>query len=49
MSVTAMSTEEIVTKFAEAAQRFPAIVGQPRDQDVQDLRELVYGVLMDIP
>ena len=49
MSVTAMSTEEIATKFAEAAERFPAITGQPRDQDVQDLRELVYGVLLDIP
>lgn len=44
-----MSPEEIATAFAEAAEDFPACVGRPDIAYVQDLREKIATVLVEIP
>ena len=44
-----MTPEEITTLFATAATTFQPIVGQPTDDDLTALRELLYPLLLDIP
>ena len=47
--MTSMLPEEIATTFAEAAEDFPACVGRPDIAYVQDLREKIANVLVEIP
>ena len=44
-----MTPEDISTLFAEASERFAAIVGQPTDADIHELRECLFPILLDIP
>jgi len=44
-----MTPEEITALFATAAATFPAIVGQPTDDDLTALRDVLYPLLLDIP
>jgi len=44
-----MSPEELTTLFAEASEVFPAIVGQPTDMHLYDLREILLPLLLDVP
>ena len=44
-----MTPEEITTAFATAAAAFPQIVGQPTDDDLTALRDVLYPLLLDIP
>jgi hypothetical protein len=44
-----MTPEEITTAFAKAAEIFTPIVGQPNDDDLTRLREVLYPLLLDIP
>ena len=43
-----MSADDIVTIFAVLTEEFPAIVGQPTDAQLFELREALYEVLLDI-
>jgi hypothetical protein len=44
-----MTPEEITAAFATAAATFQPIVGQPTDDDLTALREILYPLLLDIP
>ncbi len=44
-----MKTEEITTLFATVATTFQPIVGQPTDNDLTALRDMLYPLLLDIP
>ena len=44
-----MTPEEITTLFASAAASFPAIVGQPTDDDLTAMHEVLHPLLLDIP
>jgi hypothetical protein len=44
-----MSPEEITSSFAVAAASFQPIVGQPTDDDLTALREVLYPLLLEIP
>ena len=44
-----MTPEEITTLFATAATTFQPIVGQPTDDDLTAIREILYPLLLDIP
>ena len=44
-----MSPEEIVAKFAGAADLFDPIIGQPSDVDITSIREMLTPVLLQIP
>ena len=44
-----MTPEEITTIFATAATTFQPIVGQPTDDDLTNLRDVLYPLLLDIP
>ena len=44
-----MTPEEITTLFATAATMIQPIVGQPTDDDLTALREILYPLLLDIP
>ena len=44
-----MTPEEITSLFATAANSFQPIVGQPTDDDLTALRDILYPLLMDIP
>lgn len=44
-----MTPEEITAAFATAAASFQPIVGQPSDDDLTALREILYPLLLDIP
>lgn len=44
-----MTPEEITTLFATAAASFQPIAGQPTDDDLTALREVLYPLLLDIP
>ncbi len=44
-----MTPEEITTAFATAATTFQPISGQPSDDDLTALRDVIYPLLLDIP
>ena len=44
-----MTPEEITTLFATAATTFQPITGQPTDDDLTALRDVLYPLLLDIP
>ena len=44
-----MTPEDITTLFAAADEAFPAIVGQPEDQDLHALIEVLTPLLLEIP
>ena len=44
-----MTPEEITALFATAAAAFPQIDGQPFDNDLTDLQEMLYPLLLNIP
>lgn len=44
-----MTPEEITATFATAAAGFQPIVGQPSDDDLTALRDVLYPLLLDIP
>ena len=44
-----MTPEEITTSFSSAAASFQPIVGQPTDDDLTALREVLYPLLLEIP
>eukprot|EP00804_Cyclotella_cryptica_P028970 CCRYP_012391-RA/>CCRYP_012391-RA protein AED:0.45 eAED:0.45 QI:0/-1/0/1/-1/1/1/0/162 len=44
-----MTLEEITTVFATAATTFQPILGQPSDDDLTALRDVLYPLLLDIP
>ena len=44
-----MTPEEITSLFATAATTFQPIVGQPSDDDLTALRDVLYPLLLDIP
>ena len=44
-----MKPEEVTATFATAAAAFPKIVGQPTDDDLTALREILYPLLLEIP
>ena len=44
-----MTPEEITALFATAATTFETIVGQPTDDDLTALRDVLYPLLLDIP
>jgi hypothetical protein len=44
-----MTPEEITTLFATTAASFQPIVGQPTDDDLTAIRDLLYPLLLDIP
>ena len=44
-----MTPEEITTLFATAAASFQTFVGQPTDDDLTALRDVIYPLLLDIP
>ena len=43
-----MTPEDVATLFAEASELFTAIVGQPTDADIHELREVLFPILLDI-
>ncbi len=43
-----MIPKEIVTKFAEALDAFPAIVGQPTVKDLVGITKVLYTLLLEI-
>ena len=47
--MSSMTTEEIATAFADAAEDFAACIGQPDIAYCQDLRELIATVCVGIP
>ncbi len=44
-----MTPEEITALFATAATTFQTIVGQPTDDDLTALRDVLYPLLLNIP
>ncbi len=44
-----MTQKEIVTKFAEAAEMFPTIVGQTTNAQLNKMQEVLFQLLIDIP
>ena len=44
-----MTPEEITATFATTATAFQPIVGQPSDDDLTALRDILYPLLLDIP
>lgn len=44
-----MTPEEITALFATAAATFQSVDGQPSDDDITNLRETLYPLLLDIP
>ena len=44
-----MSPEEITASFSAATASFQPIVGQPTDDDLTALREVLYPLLLEIP
>ena len=44
-----MTPEEITAIFATAATTFPPFAGQPTDDDLTALRDVMYPLLLDIP
>ena len=44
-----MSPEEITALFVEAATRFTPITGNPSDDDLTDMREVLTPLLLAIP
>jgi hypothetical protein len=44
-----MTPEEITMLFATASDSFQPVVGQPTDNDLTAIRELLYPLLLDIP
>ena len=44
-----MTPEDVATLFAEAPERFVAIVGQPTDANLHELRECLFPILLSIP
>ena len=44
-----MTPKEITTIFATPAAAFQPIVGQPSDNDLTALRDILYPLLLDIP
>ena len=44
-----MAPEEITALFATAAAAFPTITGQPTDDNLTALRDVLYPLLLDIP
>jgi len=44
-----MTPEEITSLFATAAASFQPIIGQPTDDDLTALRDVIYPLLIDIP
>ena len=44
-----MTPEEITMLFATASDSFQPVVGQPTDDDLTAIRELLYPLLLDIP
>jgi hypothetical protein len=44
-----MTPKEITALFATAATSFQPIVGQPSDDDLTALRDVLYPLLLDIP
>ncbi len=44
-----MTPEEITTLFTTTAASFQPIVGQPTDDDLTAIRDLLYPLLLDIP
>ena len=44
-----MTPEEITALFATAVTTFQTIVGQPTDDDLTALRNVLYPLLLDIP
>jgi len=44
-----MTPEEITTSFSSAAASFQPIVGQPTDDDLTALRDILYPLLLEIP
>ena len=44
-----MTPEEITTTFAMAAAAFQPIVGQPSDDDLTALHDILYPLLLNIP
>lgn len=49
MASDATTSETVASLFAEAADQFEAIIGQPTDSDLHALREILYPILLDIP
>ena len=44
-----MTPEEIMALFATAATAFPPIAGQPTDDDLTAMKDILYPLLLDIP
>ena len=44
-----MTPEDVATLFAEASELFAAIVGQPTDANLHELRKVLFPILLDIP
>ena len=44
-----MTPEDITTLLAEASELFAAIIGQPTEANLHELREVIYLILLDIP
>ncbi len=44
-----MTPEEITTLFATAATSIQPIIGQPTDDDLTAIREILYPLLLSIP
>ena len=44
-----MTPEEITAIFATAAAAFQPIIGQPSNDDLTALRDILYPLLLDIP
>ncbi len=44
-----MSPEEIAALFADAAAKFAPILGNPKDDDLTALREVLTPLLLSIP
>ena len=44
-----MTPEDITTLFAEASELFAAIVGQPTEANLHELRGVIYPILLTIP
>ena len=43
-----MTPEDVATLFVEASELFAAIVGQPTDADLHELRKVLFPILLDI-
>lgn len=49
MSSTAMSSEDITALFAGARDKIPPFIGQPTDQSIHDVKEVLLPILLEIP